>query len=186
MSRLVTFSQQERHQSSRSAVRGGSKEGRGKEGEATSAAKEQKSQSVTGERWNPELRQMLQSSIQPSMSRTWSALHIHWCRVQNKQAENKPAEGRGHQLPPPDRGQSGSTPADTQQRRPVGRGVLTNTKSACCFSTLSENNHNTPKQESFAQLRLVIYGHHDDVARQTPLVRSYVTAKKHNVNVSEV
>lgn len=103
MSRLVTFSQQERHQSSRSAVRGGSKEGRGKEGEATSAAKEQKSQSVTGERWNPELRQMLQSSIQPSMLRTWSALHIHWCRVQNKQAENKPAEGRGHQLPPPDR-----------------------------------------------------------------------------------
>lgn len=81
--------------------------------------------------------------------------------------------------PPPDSGQNGTTPA--------ARGVLTNTKSACCFSTLlSENNHNTPKQESFAQLRLVICAHHDDVAGQTPLVRSYVTAKKHNVNVSEV
>lgn len=95
---LVTFSQQERHQSCRSAVRGGSKEGRRKEGEATSTAKEQKSQSATGERWNPELRQMLQSYIHPSMSRTRSALHSHWCRVRGgtpeKQPKNKPAAKR--------------------------------------------------------------------------------------------
>lgn len=59
-------------------------------------------------------------------------------------------------------------------------------KTSLVFLTpLSESNHNTPKQESFAQLRLVICAHHDDVAGQTPLVRSYVTAKKHNVNVSE-
>lgn len=155
-----------------------------KGGEATSAAKEQKSETRTGGRWNPELRQA------PKINSTTAVLHVYQGRP------GRPTRSALHFYshraggvtpppppPPPSQRQKGSlhnaggssclqlpdgVRGALQTRGSVGLWAGTAHKhktSLVFFTLLSESNHNTPKQESFAQLRLVICA---DVAGQTP------------------
>lgn len=194
VSGLVTFSQQGRHQSYKSAVRGASREGHSKRRRSHLSSKGAKLTDT--KRWNQELRVMLQSCMKPvlqiflahfpSLSRgvnpvsaTYSCLR----RVRGEKTGEPPekqlistSQQENEDAPPV----IASRTASNQHRAASGRGSsVPNYKSTQKTKLVREEPQHSQTGKFYPTPPC-----HDDTAGQTPSC-GCVTAKKHSVNVSK-